>query len=114
MTQRTGRKTDRRRRLLCISSRDGNQSCQEAARGHRAPTGVSFQLCTPGEISTLRRHGPEDRAVTYEEMVLYLVGIAETYPPNDTNGEELLDYIAAEINAVEARGVITADVRDSL
>ena len=52
--------------------------------------------------------------MTYEEMVPYLVGKAKTYPPNDSNGEELLDYIAAEINAVETRGVITADVRDRL
>jgi hypothetical protein len=52
--------------------------------------------------------------MTYEEMVLYLVGIAETYPPNDYNGEELLDYIVAEINALEARGVITTEVRDRL
>ena len=52
--------------------------------------------------------------MTYEEMVLYLVGIAETYSPNDSNGEELLDYIAAETNAVEARGVITTEVRDRL
>ena len=50
----------------------------------------------------------------YEQMVIYLVGIAEAYPPNDSNGEELLEYIAAEINAVEARGGITAEVRDRL
>jgi hypothetical protein len=41
--------------------------------------------------------------MTYEEMVLYLAGIAETYPPNDYNGEELLDYIVAEINAAFGR-----------
>jgi len=52
--------------------------------------------------------------VTYEQMVIYLVGIAEAYPPNDSNGEELLEYIAAEINAVETRGAITGDVRDRL
>ena len=52
--------------------------------------------------------------MTYEEMVLHLRDIGEIYPPNDSNGEEILDYIAAEINAVEARGVITADVRDRL
>jgi hypothetical protein len=52
--------------------------------------------------------------MTYEDMVLYLEGKAKTYPPTDSNGEELLDYIAAEINAAEARGAITADVRDRL
>jgi hypothetical protein len=52
--------------------------------------------------------------MTYEEMVLYLVGVAETYPPDDYNGEEILDFIAAEIDAAEARGEITAEVRDRL
>ena len=52
--------------------------------------------------------------MTYEDMVLYLVGTAETYPPNDYNGEELLEYIAAEINAAEARGAITPEVREKV
>ncbi len=33
--------------------------------------------------------------MTYEEMVLYLVSIAEAYPPDGYNGEEILDYISA-------------------
>src|SRR4051794_3550841 len=112
MTQRIGRKTDRRRCLLCILSRDGNQSCQEAARGHRAPTGVSFQLCTPGAISILRRHRPRRPApMTYEEMVRHLL---ETYPPGDYRGDELMDYITAEIEAAEARGAITPEVREKV
>src|SRR3954470_3351175 len=40
---------------------------------------------------------PEDRAMTYEEMLRYLL---KTYPPRDIRGDELMTSIAAEINAV--------------
>jgi hypothetical protein len=49
--------------------------------------------------------------MTYKEMVRHLL---ETYPPGDYTGDELRDYIAAEINAVEARGGITTEVRHTL
>lgn len=49
--------------------------------------------------------------MTYAEMVRYL---QETYPPGDFRGDELMNNITAEINAVEARGEITAEVRDRL
>jgi hypothetical protein len=49
--------------------------------------------------------------MTYEEMVRYLL---QTYPPGDYTGDELRDYIAAEVNAAEARGGITTEVRDRL
>jgi hypothetical protein len=49
--------------------------------------------------------------MTYEEMVRHL---QETYPPGDSRGDELMTSIAADINAVEARGEITAEVRDRL
>jgi hypothetical protein len=40
--------------------------------------------------------------------------LLKTYPPRDIRGDELMTSIAAEINAVEARGGITAEVRDRL
>src|SRR3954471_23724963 len=49
--------------------------------------------------------------MSYEEMLRHLL---EIYPPGDSRGDELMTSIAAEINAVEARGVITAEVRDRL
>src|SRR5215213_10923669 len=49
--------------------------------------------------------------MTYEEMVRYL---QETYSPGDYTGDELMNNITAEINAMEARGEITAEVRDRL
>src|SRR3954467_13092992 len=42
--------------------------------------------------------------MTYEEMVQHLL---ETYPPDRYRGDELMDYITAEIEATEARGAIT-------
>jgi hypothetical protein len=59
----------------------------------------------------MRQLGPKDRAMTYEEMLRHLL---EIYPPGDSRGDELMTSIAAEINAVEARGGITAEVRDGL
>src|SRR4051794_24214795 len=59
----------------------------------------------------LRDNGPEDRAVTYEEMVRHLL---ETYPPGAHRGDELMTYIAAEIEAAEARGAITPEVREKV
>jgi hypothetical protein len=49
--------------------------------------------------------------MTYEAVVQYLLKI---YPPGDYTGDELIDRIAAEINALEVRGRITAEVRDRL
>ena len=49
--------------------------------------------------------------MSYEEMVRYL---QKTYPPGDYTGDELMDYVTAEINAAEARGGITAEVRDRI
>ena len=49
--------------------------------------------------------------MTYEEMLRHLL---EIYPPGDSRGDELMTSIAAEINAVEARGEITAEVRNRL
>ena len=49
--------------------------------------------------------------MSYEEMLRHLL---EIYPPGDSRGDELMTSIAAEINAVEARGGITAEVRDRL
>jgi hypothetical protein len=47
--------------------------------------------------------------MTYEEMVRRLL---ETYPPDRYRGDELMDYITAEIEAAEARGAITPDIRE--
>ena len=41
--------------------------------------------------------------MTFEEMITYLL---ETYPSDRYRGDELMDYITAEIKAAEARGVI--------
>ena len=49
--------------------------------------------------------------MTYEEMVQCLL---KTYPPGDLRGDELMTYIVGEIKAAEARGGITAEVRDKL
>jgi hypothetical protein len=58
-----------------------------------------------------RQTGPEARAMTYEEMVTYLL---ETYPSDRYRGDELMDYITAEIEAAEARGAITPEVREKV
>ena len=47
--------------------------------------------------------------MTFEEMVTYLL---ETYPSDRYRGDELMDYITAEIKAAEARGAITPEVRE--
>src|SRR5215213_10184129 len=47
--------------------------------------------------------------MTYEEMVRHLL---KTYPPGDHRGDELMDYITAEIKAAEARGAITPEGRE--
>ena len=47
--------------------------------------------------------------MTFEEMVAYLL---ETYPSDRYRGDELMDYITAEIKAAEARGAITPEVRE--
>jgi hypothetical protein len=39
--------------------------------------------------------------MTYEEIVRHLL---ETYPTDRYRGDELMDYITAEIEAAEARG----------
>ncbi|MFL5285656.1 MAG: hypothetical protein ACJ8AW_32945 [Rhodopila sp.] len=49
--------------------------------------------------------------MTFEEMVSYL---QETYPSDRYRGDELMTNIAAEINAVEARGEITPEVREKV
>jgi hypothetical protein len=49
--------------------------------------------------------------MTYEEMVTYLL---ETYPSDRYRGDELMDYITAEIEAAEARGAITPEVREKV
>ena len=49
--------------------------------------------------------------MTYEEIVRHLL---ETYPTDRYRGEELPEYIVAEINAVEARGAITPEVREKV
>ncbi len=59
----------------------------------------------------MRQPGPEDRAMTFEEMVGYL---QETYPSDRYRGDELMTNIAAEINATEARGEITAEIREKV
>jgi hypothetical protein len=59
----------------------------------------------------MRQTSPEDRAMTYEEMVQHL---QETYPPGDIRGDELMDRITAEIKAAEARGAITPEVREKV
>src|SRR4051812_29562823 len=52
---------------------------------------------------------PENRAMTFEEIVTYLL---ENYPPDCYRGDELMDYITAEIKAAEARGAITPEIRE--
>ena len=47
--------------------------------------------------------------MTFEEMITYLL---ETYPSDRYRGDELMDYITAEIKAAEARGTIAPDVRE--
>jgi hypothetical protein len=49
--------------------------------------------------------------MTYEEVLEHLL---KTYPPGDYTGDELMNSITAEINTIEARGEITADVRDRI
>jgi hypothetical protein len=49
--------------------------------------------------------------MTYEEIVQHLL---ETYPPDRYRGDELMDRITAEINAAEARGAITQEVREKV
>ncbi len=49
--------------------------------------------------------------MTFEEMVGYL---QETYPSDRYRGDELMDYITAEIEAAEARGAITPEVREKV
>src|SRR3954467_9404298 len=52
-----------------------------------------------GDISIWRTQtGPEDRVMTFDEMVAYLL---ETYPSGDYRGDELMDHITAEIKAAE-------------
>src|SRR5689334_18663905 len=58
-----------------------------------------------------RQPDPEDRAMTYKEMVQHLL---ETYPPDRYRGDELMDHVTAEIEAAEARGAITPDVREKV
>ena len=38
--------------------------------------------------------------------------LLKTYPPGDYRGDELMDYINAEIEAAEARRAITPEVRE--
>jgi len=59
----------------------------------------------------MRQTGPEARAMTYEEMVTYLL---ETYPSDRYRGDELMDYITAEIEAAEVRGAITPEIREKV
>src|SRR4051794_38378230 len=59
----------------------------------------------------MRQPGTKDCAMTFEEMVVYL---QETYPADRYRGDELMDYITAEIKAAEARGAITPDVREKV
>ena len=47
--------------------------------------------------------------MTFEEMVAYLL---ETYPSGRYRGDELMDYITAEIKAAEARSAITPEIRE--
>src|SRR4051812_32847163 len=61
------------------------------------------------KIRIIRQSGPEDHAMTFEEMIAYLL---ETYPSDRYRGDELMDYITAEIKAAEARGAITPEVRE--
>jgi hypothetical protein len=49
--------------------------------------------------------------MTYEEMVQHLL---ETYPPGSYRGDDLMEYITAEIDAAEARGAITKEVREKV
>ena len=49
--------------------------------------------------------------MTFDEMVTYLQA---TYPSGDYRGDELMDYITAEIEAAEARGAITPEVREKV
>ena len=49
--------------------------------------------------------------MTYEEIVRHLL---ETYPTDHYRGDELMDYITAEIEAAEARGAITPEVREKV
>jgi hypothetical protein len=49
--------------------------------------------------------------MTYEEMVRHLL---ETYSPGDHRGDELMTNIAAEVEAAEARGAITPEVREKV
>ena len=49
--------------------------------------------------------------MTYEEMVQHLL---QTYPPGGIRGDELMNYITAEIGAAEARGAITPEVREKV
>ncbi len=49
--------------------------------------------------------------MTFEEMVRYL---QETYPSDRYRGDELMDYITAEIKAAEERGTITPEVREKV
>jgi hypothetical protein len=49
--------------------------------------------------------------MTYEEIVQHLL---ETYPTDRYRGDELMDYITAEIEAAEARGAITPEVREKV
>jgi hypothetical protein len=49
--------------------------------------------------------------MTFEEMVQHLL---ETYPSDRYRDDELMNHITEEVNAVEARGEITADVRDRI
>jgi hypothetical protein len=49
--------------------------------------------------------------MTYEEMVQHLL---KTCPPGDIRGDELMTHITAEIEAAEARGTITPEVREQV
>ena len=79
--------------------------------------GMSYRLVLrhllrhfPG-IKLMRQSGLEARTMTYEEMVPYLL---ETICPIATRGDELMAYITAEIEAAEARGAITPEVREKV
>ena len=49
--------------------------------------------------------------MTYEEIVSYLL---ETYPSDRYRGDDLMDYITAEIKGAEVRGAITPEVREKV
>ena len=49
--------------------------------------------------------------MTYEEMVQHLL---KTSSPGDYRGDDLMDRISAEIEAAEARGAITPEVREKV